>query len=360
MKILIVTEAWHPQINGVVRTLEAVKRELEHMGHTVVIVAPEECPLRTRCLRSYPEIKLEFFADKRLRDLIIEQSPDAIHLATEGPLGWAARRVCLKLKKPFTTCYHTRFPEYIAQRAPKILSRLATDIAYAILRRFHAPSSAVMVPTASMENELKRRKFKNIVLWARGIDTETFRPYGKDLAAYADLLRPILLYVGRVSVEKNLREFLALKTAGSKVVIGDGPDLLELKKQYPQARFLGILEGEALARHYAAANVFVFPSKTDTFGLVLLEACACGLRIASYPSSGPIDLFMNPDARAFAVLHTDLQKAVDGALRLEDNPDAPRKFAETHSWEKCTKQFLDYVILTKQASQASPEAVAFD
>lgn len=344
MHLMIVTDAWHPQINGVVRTLEAVKEELERLNHTVTIVSPELESRRTRCLPSYPEIKLEFFAHRRVKKLIDAHKPDAIHIATEGPLGWAARRVCLQSGLSFTTCYHTRFPEYLAKRFPKAMACFVQRWAFDALRRFHAASKAVMVPTATMESELKQRGFTNLVLWARGISPALFRPLGKELSTFDGLPRPILLCVGRVSVEKNLKDFLTLETSGSKVVIGDGPDLGKLKKQFPKAHFLGVLEGEALARHYSAADVFVFPSQTDTFGLVLLEACACGLRVASYPSPGPVDLFMNKSARPFAVLHTNLQKAVDGALRLKDDPAVPHAFAQQHTWRVATSQFLEIVV----------------
>jgi len=341
-RILIITDTWRPQINGVVRTIEAVANELERKNCCVGIIGPKESRRAAFRCPFYPEIVLEFFGYKRLKRAIEAYNPDGIHIATEGPLGWAARKYCLRKKCPFTTAYHTRFPEYIAVRAPKPLAKIAERLAYALLRRFHAPSKAVLVATATMENELNRRRFKNIKRWSRGVDTQLYQPYGKTLSTYAGLPRPILLYVGRVSVEKNLPAFLDIKTNGSKVIIGDGPDLAKLKEQYPGAHFLGAMEGETLARHYAAADLFVFPSKTDTFGLVLLEACACGLRIASFPAPGPLDLFMSKEARHFAVLGMDLQNAVDGALRLKDNPDAPRRFAGKYSWANCAEQFLRY------------------
>jgi glycosyltransferase involved in cell wall biosynthesis len=382
MNILIITDAWRPQINGVVRTLEAIIPELEEMGHSVKIASPQETRPTTFHLPFYPEIALEFFAHKHLKRTIKNFQPGAVHIATEGPLGWAARRICLKQNRPFTTAYHTRFPEYLASRVlplapergrgskildlrsksldfaepapdlirgegepllPKRIAKHIKNLTYAILRRFHAPSQAVLVATATMESELKQHGFKNTVLWPRGVDTNLFQPYGKTLSTYTNLPRPILLYVGRVAVEKNLPAFLDLKTTGSKVVIGDGPDLDKLRKQYPEAHFLGTLEGEMLARHFAAADLFVFPSKTDTFGLVLLEACACGLRIASYPAPGPVDIFTDPATRSFTVLNANLQRAVDEALSLPAISNIPRRFAESFSWNSCTDQFYQHL-----------------
>jgi len=216
-------------------------------------------------------------------------------------------------------------------------------LAYMGVRRFHTPSSAIMVATLSIEKELHQHKLRRIVRWSRGVDTVQFQSYGKNLPAYADLPRPILLYVGRVAVEKNLRAFLDLRTPGSKVIIGDGPDMHLLKNEYPAAHFLGTMEGEQLGRHYAAADLFVFPSTTDTFGLVLLEACAAGLRIASYPAPGPADIFSTAAARAFAVLDSNLEQAVAKALDLPDTPALPRHFAENFSWQTCSQQFFSHL-----------------
>jgi glycosyltransferase involved in cell wall biosynthesis len=343
MRVLIISDAWHPQINGVVRTLEATAAQLRRMGHQVEIIGPAVASWRTIAAPSYPSIRLEFFARPRLRRVVETFRPDFIHIATEGPLGWAARSLCLQLQKPFTTSYHTRFPEYLAARAFPMLRKIIGALTYAVLRRFHAPSSAVMVATDSIESELQRRKFRRLTRWSRGVDTDVFRPYGKDIAAYAALPRPILLYVGRVATEKNLEAFLAAEVVGSKVVIGDGPDRQMLSSAYPAARFLGAMEGETLARHYAAADVFVFPSATDTFGLVLLEAAAAGLRIASYPAPGPVDIFASAEARAFSVLNVDLSAAIRQALALSDDPTLPRRFAEGFSWEVCTQQFYQHL-----------------
>lgn len=323
------------------RTLESTSAELYKRGHDVRVIGPEASRWCTVAAPSYPSIKLEFFARSRLYRIIQEYQPDFVHIATEGPLGWAARNMCLQHRLPFTTSYHTRFPEYLAARVPKLLSKFIRVFSYAALRRFHTPSSAIMVATKSIEQELQRRKFRRLVHWSRGVDTQLFQPYSKDLDSYKNLLRPLLLYVGRVAVEKNLRSFLDLTTPGTKIVIGDGPDLEMLRAQYPQAHFLGSMTGEKLARHYAACDLFVFPSTTDTFGLVLLEACATGLRIASYPAPGPVDIFGSPRTAGFAILDTDLDQAVQSALLLSGDPDLPRRFAETFSWESCTAEFFN-------------------
>ena len=343
MKILIISDAWLPQINGVVRTLETTARELAKLGHEARIVGPDENRRTTFAVPFYPEVKLEFFAHRRLERALREFRPDFIHIATEGPLGWAARRLCLHRTLPFTTAYHTRFPEYLAARAPRFLGRFLRMAAYAVLRRFHAPAGAVMVATASIEQELRARKFRRLVRWSRGVDATLFRPYGEDLPAFAAMPRPILLYVGRVAVEKNLRAFLDVATMGTRVVVGDGPDLATLKREYPGAHFLGSLSGEILARHYAAADLFVFPSTTDTFGLVLLEASAAGLRIAAIPAPGPADVFADGAGAAFVAMDRDLGRAVAAALRLPDDPETPRAFALTFSWEACTQAFFAHL-----------------
>jgi glycosyltransferase involved in cell wall biosynthesis len=343
VKILIISDAWYPQINGVVRTLERTAEELARLGHETRIVGPDQNSLWTFALHFYPEIKLEFFAYRRLEQVLREFQPDFVHIATEGPLGWAARRLCLYRTLPFTTAYHTRFPEYLAARAPRFLGGFLRMAAYAVLRRFHAPASVVMVATASIEQELRARKFRRLVRWSRGVDANLFRPYGKDLLAFSTLPRPILLYVGRVSVEKNLRAFLGVGTVGSQIVIGGGPDLASLKKEYPNAHFLGALSGQNLARHYAAADLFVFPSTTDTFGLVLLEASAAGLRVAAIPAPGPSDIFADGVGEGFVVMDRDLGHAIATALQLPDNSDTPSAFAQRFTWEACTQEFCAHL-----------------
>jgi len=341
LKILIVSDAWRPQVNGVVRTLEATAAELEKLGHEPMIVGPEAGRRWAFALPFYPEITLEFFAGRRLGRLLRRFQPDAVHIATEGPLGWSARRQCLKRGLAFTTAYHTRFPEYLAARSPSGLAGAVAALTYRLLRRFHAPAGAVLVATASIERELQRRKFRRLARWSRGVDADVFRPYDEGVAAYAGLPRPILLNVGRIAPEKNLRRFLDLETPGSKVVIGDGPDLAGLRAEYPHVHFLGAMSGAALARHYADADLFVFPSTTDTFGLVLLEAGSAGLRIAALPAPGPMDIFASPAAGAFVAIDDDLGRAVARALQLPRDAAAARAYARGFSWEACTQQFLD-------------------
>ncbi len=284
MKLLIVTDAWRPQINGVVRTLEMTAEELARLGHEVRIVGPKTDRWATFAAPFYPEIKLELFANGRLARIFDEFAPDAVHIATEGPLGFAARRICLERDLGFSTAYHTRFPEYLAQRRRGWSARLIRASIYALLRHFHRPSSAVMVATASIERELVAKGFARLERWSRGVDLGLFRPQWEAPSEFVNLPRPRLLYVGRLAVEKNLPGFLGLKTPGSKIVVGDGPEFEALKKAYPDAHFLGARHGAELARCYAAADLFVFPSLTDTFGLVLLEACASGLRVAALPA----------------------------------------------------------------------------
>lgn len=342
MKLLIVSDAWHPQVNGVVRTLEETMRQLEKLGHTVKMIGPEP-GFFTFPAPSYPEIKLEFFADGRLRNIINQFEPDYIHIATEGPLGMAMRHICVQQKRPYSTAYHTCFPEYLEKRVPGIFKKAIKLLTYQFIKRVHVPSCAVMVSTPTIEQMLRAHRISKIRRWSRGVDTTIFKPYGKDFAPFKDLPRPIYIYVGRVAVEKNLDAFLSLDIPGSKVVIGDGPGEADFRHRYPHVHFLGKKSGEDLARHYAAADVFVFPSKTDTFGLVLLEAAACGLAVAAYPVQGPIDVFADAQKTAgFVVLDNDLREAALKAAALKPAPELCHAFvAENYSWENCTKQFLD-------------------
>lgn len=325
MNILIVSDAWTPQINGVVRTIATTRGELEKMGHTVEVIGPDR--FRTFPMPSYPEIRLAVGAGRRLGQMIDAMRPDCIHIATEGPLGFAARRYCLKRDIPFTTAYHTRFPEYVRDRAPIPLA-----LSYAVVRRFHKPSSAVMVATQSIEDALRRRGFSNLRRWSRGVDTDLFRPRDK---GFLDLPRPIWLCVGRVAVEKNLEDFLKLDLPGAKVVVGDGPAREELQRKYPEAVWVGAKHGEELAQHYAAADVFVFPSRSDTFGLVLLEALASGVPVAAYPAPGPLDVI---NGSGVGVLSEDLQAAALQALGI--SPEKCRAYAMSFSWRASTEQFL--------------------
>lgn len=325
MRLVLVTDAWHPQINGVVRTLDTVVRMLRDGGDEVVVIAPGD--FRTIACPTYPEIRLAITAPAAVARRIAEARPDAIHIATEGPLGLLARRFCVKRRLPFTTGFHTRFPEYIEARFAVPLA-----LSYAWLRWFHGPSRAVMAPTASIERDLTGRGFANVQIWSRGVDTDLFRP--RDADVYGDLPRPIHLNVGRVAVEKNLPAFLDLDLPGSKVVIGDGPQLAKLRQRYPNVHFLGLKTGEDLARHYAAADLFVFPSRTDTFGLVLLEALACGLPVAAYPVPGPRDVIADAPV---GCLDEDLGRAVAEAGKIPRS--RCRDFALGFSWAACAARF---------------------
>ena len=347
-RILIVSDAWHPQVNGVVRSYESTIRCLAKAGDQVKAIGPNTDHWSSFGLPSYPEIRIELFSRGRIRREIQKFNPDYVHIATEGPLGQAARSICLRTKRPFTTAFHTNFQSYIAKRMPSRLAKPAEKIVYWWLRRFHAPAGAVMVAVPSIEEELKKNKFRNIVRWSRGVDMELYRPRSEPFSGFEGMARPIVLTVGRIATEKNISAMLDLKTEGTKVVIGKGPALKKLQAEYSQAThpnvvFMGELTGETLAHAYAGADAFVFTSKTDTFGLVLPEACASGLRIASYPSPGPRDIFAAPEAREFAVLNSDLQIALDQVLALPQIPDRPRAYAQRFTWEGSTAQFREHL-----------------
>lgn len=326
MRLALVTDAWSPQVNGVVRTLTALHDELVRLGHEVAVIAPDRfssvpCP-------TYPEIRLALARPGALARELESTRPDAIHLATEGPLGHAARAWCRRRNRAFTTAFHTLFPEYVAARFG-----IPARWSWAWLRRFHAPSAAVMVATASIERRLADAGFANLRRWSRGVDTTLFRP--RSSAAFPALPRPLFLTVSRLAVEKNLPSFLDLDLPGTKLVIGDGPLADELRRSYPAVHFLGRQEGEVLAASYAAADVFVFPSRTDTFGLVLLEALACGLPIAAFPVPGPLDVIGRSGA---GVLDEDLRSAALQALAI---PRARcRAHAERFTWAESARQFL--------------------
>ncbi|OYW94311.1 MAG: hypothetical protein B7Z13_04950, partial [Caulobacterales bacterium 32-67-6] len=325
MRILLATDAWEPQVNGVVRTLTRVVRELRDLGHQVEVISPDQ--FKTLPLPTYPEIKVAIGAYEPVQERFKAFEPEAIHIATEGPIGLAARRICVEWKLPFTTSYHTRFPEYVSARLPLPLS-----VGYTYMRWFHRPSGRLMVATPTMRDELTRHGFRNISSWSRGVDTEMFRPRAegeKDI--FAHLPKPIFLYVGRVAVEKNIEAFLGLDLPGTKVVVGDGPQKDELAERYPGAVFTGSKFGEELSAHFACADVFVFPSLTDTFGLVILEAMASGTPVAAYPAPGPIDIIPDSGAGALATSATEgLKEACMEALALDRR--AVRAFAETFSW----------------------------
>ena len=330
MRILIVTDAWEPQVNGVVRTLRSTRRELERMGHQVELLTPSG--FRTLPCPTYPDIRLSLLPGRQVRRRIRGFAPQAIHIATEGPLGMAARAYALRHRLPYTTAYHTRFPEYVRAR-----TGLPLGFTYRFLRWFHGRAEAVMVPTEVVRRDLVANGFpaSRVVLWSRGVDLDIFKP---GPAMPHDLARPIFLCVGRVAVEKNIEAFLRLDLPGSKWVAGDGPALAKLKAEFPDVRFTGVLGQAELATLYNAADVFVFPSRTDTFGLVLLEALACGCPVAAYPVTGPVDVIGDSPAGA---LDADLRAAALRALTIDRA--VARSHAERFSWEACTRQFLSHL-----------------
>lgn len=328
MRIVIVTDAWSPQINGVVISLQRTVAELERRGHAVTVIEPGQ--FRTIPCPTYPEIRLALFPGRKIARLLRQATPQAVHIATEGPLGFAARRWCGKRKFPFTTSYHTRFPEYVWLR-----TRLPLWISYGLVRWFHGGARFTMVATETLRRELTDKGFRNLVLWSRGVDTELFRPRA---VSFFDDPRPIFMYVGRVAIEKSIEDFLRLDLPGTKIVVGDGPDFEAMRGKYPQVRFTGFKTGEDLAHHVAGADVFVFPSRTDTFGLVLIEALACGVPIAAYPVPGPGDIVHHGKT---GFLSEDLRCAALDALALDRA--ACRAAALTYTWEACTRQFLEHV-----------------
>jgi glycosyltransferase involved in cell wall biosynthesis len=329
MRIMIVTDAWFPQTNGVVNTLAQTAALLVKFGHEVTITAPRD--FRTIPCPSYPEIRVAVKPMPALTRRFRFFRPQAVHIATEGPLGFAARRYCLKNGWRFTTSYHTQFPQYLKSRWP-----IPLWLSYAALRRFHVAAQRCMVSTQSVENELRARGFSNLVRWRRGVDTDLFRPRSKD---FLKLPRPIAAYVGRLAIEKNVDAFLQMPWRGSKIVIGDGPERERLELRYPQARYLGFRHGEDLATHLAATDLLVFPSLTDTFGLVNLEAMACGVPVAAYPVTGPIDVI---DDGVTGALEADLGKAAERALLLD--PRACRARALQSSWTSCTREFEAHLV----------------
>jgi glycosyltransferase involved in cell wall biosynthesis len=327
MRILIVTDAWAPQVNGVVRTLQAIRAELERMGHGVSLISPDQfgsipCP-------TYPEIRLAHARRRTFAELIEAGAADAIHIATEGPLGLAARRWCLRRGRPFTTAYHTQFPDYLARR-----TGLPAAWFWRYIRWFHAPAHAVLIATPSIARALNAHGIDRTRSWGRGVDLGCFRPGLAPHPALAALPRPIQLYVGRVAVEKNIEAFLGGSHPGTKVVVGGGPSLAELSARFPQARFLGPLHAADLASAYAAADVFVFPSRTDTFGLVMIEALACGTPVAAYPVPGPVDV-LEEDV---GCMRLDLDEAIAGAL--DRDRAACAAYGARFSWEQSARQFL--------------------
>lgn len=324
-RILIVSDAWFPQVNGVVRTLSVVTEKLRAMGDTVEVIGPDR--FRSIPTPGYAEIRLAIAPKRKLARLVADFRPEVIHIATEGPLGWAMRSLCRRNHWPFTTAFHTRFPEYLEAR-----TGIPADWSWRVMRRFHEAGDGTFAATTSLRQELTRRGFTKLRPWTRGVDLDKFRPGEGD--PWAGLQRPIFLYAGRVAIEKNIEAFLALDLPGSKVVVGGGPALEGLKQKFPLVTFTGYRENGALARSYAGADVFVFPSRTDTFGLVLLEALASGTPVAAFPVTGPIDVVT--DARVGA-LNEDLRTACLKALDCDRT--ACREHAEAWSWDACVAQF---------------------
>ncbi|HEY4072085.1 MAG TPA: glycosyltransferase family 1 protein [Herbaspirillum sp.] len=333
MRIAIVSDAGAPQVNGVVNTLNATQQTLQQAGHTVLMITPAS--FRTFACPTYPEIRLAYKPFAKISAALRNFAPDCIHISTEGPMGLAARRYCIKNNLAFTTAYHTRFPEYLSAR--RILPKALT---YRLLRWFHGPSKVIMVPTVGIKQALEENGFENVALWGRGVDTEHFKPREPD---HACIKRPLFLYVGRVAVEKNIEAFLQLDLQGTKWVIGDGPQREDLERRYPGVRFLGGKAHSELAAYYNCADVFVFPSKTDTFGLVLAEAMACGVPVAAYPVEGPVDVVANGRS---GMLGDDLRQACLDALKLDR--EEVRAHALTYSWETATQQFLQHLHLARR------------
>jgi glycosyltransferase involved in cell wall biosynthesis len=342
MRILIATDAWRPQVNGVVRTLTSLARAAAHLGAEITFLTPDGFPSFE--VPTYPGLRVAWPNRREIARRIEAAAPEAIHIATEGPIGWAVRGYCRRHKLAFTTSYTTRFPEYVSVR-----TGIPASVGYAVLRHFHDAAATTMVATNSLKQELAARGFKKLGFWTRGVDTELFHP--NDPAAL-DLPRPIFMTVGRVAVEKNLEAFLALDLPGSKVIVGDGPQKAELERRFPQAKFLGEKTGADLTSHVAAADVFVFPSLTDTFGVVQLEALACGTPVAAFPVTGPLDVIAD---RPIGALDQDLRSACLRALEM--SREACRNFALERSWENSARQFVGNLSVLQPSRSPQPARV---
>lgn len=343
MKLAIVTDAWEPQVNGVVTTLSRTRECLERQGHRVIVISPDR--FRTIPCPTYPEIRLALLPGRRLAATLAEEKPDAIHIATEGPLGTAARRHCKRHGLKFTTSYHTQFPQYVRKRLP-----IPESWSYAYLRRYHGVGERTLVPTEHQRRDLVAHGFENVVVWSRGVDTERFRPCGRD---HLDVPRPIWIYAGRVAIEKNLEALLEADLPGTKVIVGDGPDADRLRQRFPAALFVGYKFGDELVQHLSSADVFLFPSRTDTFGLVMLEAMACGTPVAAYPVTGPIDVVRDGYS---GCLDEDLAVAATRALAL--SRDDCRQAALERTWERATQQFLSHLAPVNGSTGLTAEALA--
>ncbi len=339
-RILIVTDAWKPQVNGVVRTMEATAAVLRGQGHDVRFITPDM--FRSFPLPFYPEIRMAIFAGRRVRRIIESFAPDAIHIATEGTLGHAARRYCVKRGVRFSTAFHTRYPDYVSARLP-----VPKSWVWGWLRWFHRPAINVMAPTAAMKRHLEAEGLQNVQIWSRGVDLSLFGADYPTPASLADLPRPIWMNVGRLAVEKNLEAFLELDLPGTKVIVGEGPQAAEIKARFPKAIFTGAKFGAELAAHYAAADVFVFPSRTDTFGLVILEALASGVPVAAFPVQGPLDVLGDAPA---GVMDEDLAAACRRAQAIP--PEIARAHAQKFTWEAAALQFLEHLGIPDSAPDA--------
>lgn len=344
MRVLIISDAWHPQLNGVVRTYEHLSHELSTAGHHIEVIGPADFAASVP-MPFYPEIKLVIRPFRRLKRLIKDFKPDKVHIATEGPLGWAARKYCIKNNIKFTSCYHTQFPDYVAKRFAWLIPPLYNvvhKIGIRIVRHFHAPSSTLMVATKSLETQLLEWDFKTkIKPLSRGVETSIFHPNKSPAEEnmLADLKSPIALYVGRIAIEKNLEDFLDMEWSGSKIMVGDGPTRSALEKRYPDAIFVGKKTREELASYYRASDIFVFPSKTDTFGIVLIEALACGLPVAAYNVIGPKDIITHDYLGALS--DTNLAEATKRALTQADKDKRVQHAKDNYSWKAAGKQFID-------------------
>ncbi|MFL0355205.1 glycosyltransferase family 4 protein [Erythrobacter sp. GH1-10] len=333
--IAIVTDAWYPQTNGVVRTLSTTCDMLRDWGHEVTVISPDQ--YRSFPAPTYPEIRLAVTMPGAVGRKLRRIKPDAIHIATEGPLGLAARRYCIRRKVPFTTAYHTQFPDYLARR-----TGLHARFFWPYIRWFHRPAQRIMVATETIRAQLREQGLTHLSHWSRGVDLASFSPAAPPPPEYAGLEGPILLYVGRVAVEKNIEAFLACDYPGSKVVVGDGPARAALEAKFPDALFLGKRTGQDLAGCYAGADVFVFPSKTDTFGLVMIEALACGTPVAAFPVPGPLDI-LNEKVGAMS---NDLARAIDAARYCDPGECLER--GRHFSWEAATRQFLTALVALRE------------
>ena len=341
MKVLIISDAWHPQVNGVVRTYEHLRKELIAMNHQVEVIGPADFAASVP-MPFYPEIKLVIRPYRRLKRMIRDFQPEKIHIATEGPLGWAARKYCKKNKLSFTTSYHTQFPDYVAKRFAWLIPPLYNAVhtlAIRIVKRFHASSSALFIATQSLEDQLTSWGFTvPMHRLSRGVDFSIFHPGDKTI--FKDLKGPVALYVGRIAIEKNLEDFLNMPWDGTKVLVGDGPVRMELEKKYPDAIFVGKKTGKELADHYRSSDVFVFPSKTDTFGIVIIEALSCGLPVAAYNVMGPKDIITD---ESLGILGDNLAEAAKTAIKAGDPQTRLKHVQRNYSWHNAGQQFMSFV-----------------